>query len=199
MNVRRYMHAEITTVPPDSPLSVARDVMEEHGFGLLLICDPDGTLEGFITRAGLKEIKDWEQPIRRLSHRVQFSVSPSDTLEKAALIMLSNRLVLLPVVEDGKLAGVLSQSELLKGLTLGLGIGLEATRFCIRTRDGNADLYAVVDVLRRHGAHIVSLTRGCVGDEPSELIVRVQNVADKEQLRRDLETELAGADDRTAD
>jgi len=197
MNVRHYMHADITTVPPDAPLSGARDVMDQRGFGLLLVRDADGRLAGFITRAGLKEIKDWNQPVSKMAHRVQFSVSPSDTLEKAALIMLSNRLVLLPVVEDDKLAGVITQSELLRGLTVGLGIGLEATRFSIRLGDGEAEIYDVLDVLRKHEARLVSLTRRPVDERTSEVIVRVQQVEDKERLRSDLEAALGETDDRT--
>jgi CBS domain-containing protein len=58
MNVGRHMQAGTVTVAPDAPLCQARDLMEEHGFGLLLVAATSGTLEGFITRAGLREIKD---------------------------------------------------------------------------------------------------------------------------------------------
>ncbi len=190
MNVRRYMQSKAVTVGPDAPISQARDLMEEHGFGLLLVVTSEGTLEGFITRAGLKGVADWEAPVHRLSHPAKFAVSPDDTLEKAALILLANRLVVLPVVREGKLVGVLTQGELLRGLTHGLGIGLEATRLTVKVRSDSEDLYDVFSVLRAHGAKIVSLAQARTDDGTCEIVLRVQGIEEKERLRTELEAAL---------
>jgi acetoin utilization protein AcuB len=190
MNVEYYMQPGLTTLPPDAPLSAVRDTMEEHGFGLLLLSDAEGKLAGFITRAGIKDVQDWDMPVKKLAHPVRFFVSPEDTLEKAALIMLANRLVVLPVVENDRVIGVITQSELLRGLTVGLGIGLEATRFTVVVRNDSADLYRILDVLEAHGAKLISLMRGKGNGTQSKVILRVQNVLDKAKLRADLESAL---------
>jgi len=198
MNVEQYMQAGVTTLPPESSLATVRDTMEEHGFGLLLLATAEGVLSGFITRAGLKDVKDWDVPVEKLAHPVKFSVEPSDTLEKAALIMLSNRLVLLPVVQDERLVGVITQAELLRGLTVGLGIGMEATRFTARIKEDSSDLYRLFDVLEAHGVTVLSLVQGRRGDGDREVILRVQDAKDKAQLRADLETALRGSSDEEA-
>lgn len=190
MNVDQYMQPGVTTLPPDAPLSAVRDTMDEHGFGLLLIATAEGELKGFITRAGLKDVKDWDVAVEKLSHPVKFFVSPADTLEKAALIMLANRLVVLPVVHEEKLIGVITQAELLKGLTLGLGIGLEATRFTAKVRNDSTDVYQILDVLKKHDAKLLSLVQGQASDTHSEIILRIQGVEDKDKLCSDLETAL---------
>jgi acetoin utilization protein AcuB len=190
MNVRQYMQARAVTVAPDAPISQARDLMEEHGFGLLLVASGEGVLAGFVTRAGLKEITDWEAPVHRFSHPAKFAVSPEDTLEKAALILLANRLVVLPVVQEERLVGVLTQGELLKGLTHGLGIGLEATRLTVKVRSNSEDLYDVFAILRAHGARIVSLAQAGTGDGTCEIVLRIQGIEEKERLRTELETAL---------
>ena len=190
MNVDQYMQPGVTTLPPDSPLSVVRDTMDAHGFGLLLIATSEGMLTGFITRAGLKDIKDWDVAVEKHSHPVKFSVELGDTLEKAALIMLANRLVVLPVVEEERLIGVITQAELLKGLTLGLGIGLEATRFTAKVLNDSDDVYQILDVLKTHGARLISLVQGKRSDTHSEIILRVQGVEDKVKLCDDLEVAL---------
>jgi len=190
MNVRGYMQSGAVTVAPDAPISKARDLMEEHGFGLLLVVAEDGTLAGFVTRAGLKEVADWELPVERFAHPAKFAVAPEDTLEKAALILLSNRLVVLPVTQGEKLIGVITQGELLKGLTHGLGIGLEATRLTVKVRSDSEDLYDVFAILRSHGAKIVSLARAGTEDGTCEIVLRVQGIAEKERLRTELEAAL---------
>lgn len=190
MNVEQYMQPGATALPPDTPLSVVRDTMDAHGFGLLLIATSEGTLTGFITRAGLKDVKDWDMAVDKLSHPVRFFVAPGDTLEKAALIMLANRLVVLPVVQDERLIGVITQAELLKGLTVGLGIGQEATRFTAKVRNDSDDLYQVLQILRTHGAQLISLVQGKRGETHSEVILRIRGVEDKAKLRDELETAL---------
>ncbi len=195
MNVDQYMQSGVTTLPPDAPLSAVRDTMDEHGFGLLLIATPEGELRGFITRAGLKDVKNWDTVVEKLSHPVKFSVSPKDTLEKAALIMLTNRLVVLPVVHEERLIGVITQAELLKGLTLGLGIGLEATRFTAKVRHDSTDVYQILDVLKTHGAKLLSLVQGKKNDTHSEVILRIQGVKDKEALCADLEIALRDSEE----
>ncbi|MBE0636309.1 CBS domain-containing protein [Candidatus Bipolaricaulota bacterium] len=190
MNVDQYMQPGVTTLPPDAPLSVARDTMDAHGFGLLLIATAEAQLTGFITRAGLKDVKDWDVAVEKLAHPVKFSVASDDTLEKAALIMLANRLVVLPVVDDGQLIGVITQAELLKGLTVGLGIGMKATRFTATVRKDSTDVFRMLDVVRQHGARLLSVVQGKSNDTHSEIILRVQDVDDKDALRADLETAL---------
>ena len=190
MNVRQYMQSRAVTVAPDAPISQARDLMEEHGFGLLLVVSDEGVLEGFVTRAGLKEIADWEAPVSRFSHPAKFAVSPEDTLEKATLILLANRLVVLPVVQESKLVGVITQGEVLKGLTHGLGIGLEATRLTVRIRSDSEDLYDVFAILRAHGARIVSLARAGTDGATCEIVLRIQGSEEKERLRAELEAAL---------
>lgn len=195
MNVEQHMQSGVTTLPPDAPLSAVQVTMDEHGFGLLLIATAEGKLTGFITRAGLKDVKDWDAPVDKMTHPVKFSVAPSDTLEKAALIMLSNRLVVLPVVAEERLIGVITQAELLKGLTRALGVGLEATRFTAKIHTGSTDAYRLLDVLEAHGASLISLVQGNDrGSEYREIILRIQGAEDKDRLRADLEAALRASE-----
>ena len=190
MNVGHYMHPDPVTVLPEASLAEARKVMEENGFGILLVATADRNLAGFITKGSLKEVTDWEKPVGEACFATNFAVSPADTLEKAALILLANRLVLLPVVDDGKLVGVITQSEVLRALAKALGIGLEGTRLTVKVRPDSADVYSVIGVLRDHGVKLVSLAQGEGRNGYQDIILRVQGITDKEGLRRDLETAL---------
>jgi len=191
MNVGRYMQQGAVTALPSATLSVVRDVMEKHGFGLLLVAAEDGQLRGFVTRASLKGVTDWDAAVETIAHPARFAVDPSDTLEKAALILLENRLVLLPVTTgDGRLVGVLTQAEVLRGLASGLGIGLEGTRLTVKLGESPEDLYRVLDALREHGARLVSVARGQDGEDRCEVVLRVQDVVDRDALCHTLEARL---------
>lgn len=191
MNVERYMHTGAVSVCGDAPLAEAKKVMEENGFGLLLVTSATDELKGFITKGTLNSVTDWEKPVQSICHEACFAVSPDDTLEKAALILLENRLVLLPVIDgERRLLGVLTQSEILHGLARGFGIGLEAVRLTVRVRRDSQDLHKVLRVLSDHAVHLVSLAQGRVDAAYRDVILRVQGVGDKEALCTALESAL---------
>lgn len=190
MIVGRYMHSDPVTVKADAPLAEAKRVMEENAFGLLLVVSDDEKLRGFITRGSLKGVTDWEVPAGKVCFEARFGVSPTDTVEKAALILLENRLVLLPVVEEERLIGVITQSEILRALADGLGIGLEGTRLTVRVGSDDGDLHRILAVLHKNCVHLVSMAQ-CPKDKAQrEVILRVQGIADKEALRSELEEAL---------
>jgi len=190
MNVGLYMHSDPVTVPADAPLRQAKQVMEENGFGLLLITTAEGALKGFITKGALKEVTDWEVPVEKVCFEARFAVSPNDTLEKAALILLGNQLVLLPVVNDGRLVGVVTQSEILRALACALGIGLEGTRLTVKVRHDTDDLYRVFEILQKNDVHIVSIIQGERDEAYCQIILRTQGITDKKGLRAELEAAL---------
>jgi acetoin utilization protein AcuB len=191
MNVGRHMQRDAVTALPSATVGTIRRVMEEHGFGLLLIASEDGGLQGFVTRASLRGVADDEVAVETVSHPVRFAVQPTDTLEKAALIMLDNRLVLLPVVEADRLVGVITQSEVLRGLADGLGIGLVGTRMEIKLRKDSDDLFRAFDVLREHGVHVVSMASRRENETHRDVVLRLQGIADPEALRLALEARLS--------
>jgi acetoin utilization protein AcuB len=185
------MQRDAVTALPSATVGTIRRVMEEHGFGLLLIASEDGALRGFVTRASLRGVADGEVAVETVSHPVRFAVQPTDTLEKAALIMLDNRLVPLPVVEADRLVGVITQSEVLRGLADGLGIGLVGTRMEIKLRKDSDDLFRTFDVLREHGVHVVSMASRRENETHRDVVLRLQGIADREALRLALEARLS--------
>ena len=192
MKVGLYMRSDQVTVPVSAPISEAKRVMDEKGFSLLLVVDDEGALKGFITKGALKGVTDWETPLEKACFEARFAVSPEDTLEKAALILIDNQLVLLPVVSDGKLVGVISQSDVLRALASALGIGLEGTRISLKLppdSDGKI-VYRILETLDEQDVELVSLARGGKTDRYQELIVRAQGIADKAVLSEKLEAIL---------
>ncbi len=192
MKVSRYMHSDPVTVPVSAPLSEAKRVMDEKGFSLLLVVDEEGALKGFITKGALKGVTDLETPLAKACFEARFAVKPEDTLEKAALIMIDNQLVLLPVVDEEKLVGVISQSEVLRALAHALGIGLEGTRITLKLpqADDGKTIYKVLKTFDEQGVKLVSLARGGKTDIYQELIVRAQEISDKDALTQKLEAIL---------
>jgi len=195
MNVARFMRTDPITVLPSASLADAKRLMDEHGFGLLLVADEAGVLDGFLTRGALKSVADLSLPVSRIRTPVRFAVSPTDTVERAALVLLAHQLVVLPVVDEGHLVGVITQTEVLRAIATGLGIGVEGTRLTIQVRPGSDDVYRALRILGAHEAKLLSVVSGRSSGERHLMILRVQGVADRERLCRELEAALTVDED----
>lgn len=191
MNVSHYMQRDVITVSVDTPIDKAKAIMDENNFGLIFVVGRDALLAGFVSQGMLKEIEDRETPAEKLATPTRFAITPTETIERAAWIMHANRLVLLPVVEDQRLVGILTQLDVLAALADMAGIGLGSMRIAIKIRPETDDLYRALEVLNQFQGKVLSVLRkGTANEQYEEAIIRVQDIKDKEALQAELETIL---------
>lgn len=67
------------------------------------------------TKRALENLK--LRPVRDIMTKTVHSISPDDTLEKASGIMVKHHVNRLPVIENGKLAGIVARSDIIRGLS----------------------------------------------------------------------------------
>jgi acetoin utilization protein AcuB len=85
-------------------------------------------------------------------------VSPDDTVEHVAQLMLENTISGLPVVDaSGQLLGIITQSDVFKAFIHITGIRQGGVQFALRLEDRPGLIKEVVDLLRDKGARFVSL------------------------------------------
>jgi acetoin utilization protein AcuB len=121
MLIRNWMTAPAQVVPPTMEAQVALDRMAELKLRRLPV-EEHGKLVGIVTRGDLEAKLGWDRLIwRRLGRRVQdamtsnpVTVAPEDGLEAAVQLMLKHRIECVPVVEDGKVAGILTETDVFR-------------------------------------------------------------------------------------
>lgn len=57
------------------------------------------------------------RPVRDIMKKPVHSISPEDSLEKASSRMVKYKVNRLPVIENGKLVGIVARSDIIKGLS----------------------------------------------------------------------------------
>lgn len=98
-------------------------------------------------------------------------------IEQAAKLLRDNRISGLPVIDDdGKLIGIITQSDISDAFLYILGINCQGTRLCLRIDDSAQHLLKLMEILSRHNAKIESLVRMEVKDELALLIIRLATV-----------------------
>ena len=146
LSAKDIMTAKVVAVTPETKISeVARILLEKHFNGLPVV-DPEGRLQGIICQEDLIvqqrnlplpsvfTLLDGMIPLsssKHLDREVQkiaattagqamtlhpFTIAPETTVEEVATLMVTKNIHTLPVVEGGKLVGIVGKEDILRTL-----------------------------------------------------------------------------------
>jgi CBS domain-containing protein len=111
----------VHSIGPDVPVLEAVRLMAEHGIGAVLVME-DGQLAGILSerdyarKVVLKGRSSGETPIRQIMSSPVHSVCQDDSLEHCMRTMTERRIRHLPVLQAGRVVGVLSIGDLVKAV-----------------------------------------------------------------------------------
>ncbi len=112
---------EIWSVGPDETILEALQLMAEKKIGALLIME-NGKVKGLFSERDyarkviLKGRLSKDTNVSMVMTDKVFCISPEDTAEQSMALMTDKRIRHLPVVEDGKVVGLISIGDLVKGI-----------------------------------------------------------------------------------
>lgn len=118
MKIKELMAKTVWTCRADEPMSTAAGLMWEHDVGAVPVLGRDENLVGIVTDRDLCMAAYFTgEPlgsvhVERAMSKVIFTVNPSQDVEAAEEIMRSKQIRRLPVVEGGKLVGMISLGDL---------------------------------------------------------------------------------------
>lgn len=126
MTLREVLHAHIPTLWPESTVRDAVDKMDVYQFPALVIVDGERAplaviTEGDVCRASLTRDNMTglgAEPALVYASKDPRVASPDTEIGEAFHTMISSGLTLLPVVEDGRLAGVVLRVDLMHAMLL---------------------------------------------------------------------------------
>ncbi len=112
------MNPSVVTVEPDSSAALAARLISRHNVGALPVCGSDRKLRGMVTDRDivLRCVAAEEDPartaVREVMTRGCASIAPGADCREATRLMAEQQVRRLPVVEEGKLVGIVSLSDL---------------------------------------------------------------------------------------
>jgi len=203
MYIGQIMRTDLVTVPPETTLVEARELIERHRIGHLLVVDGKGRLAGIVSDRDLR--LNWASPATTLSvHELHYllpkvelgaimvdnviTVTPDTTIERAAHIMQTQVISSLPVMAAGRLVGIVTRTDVMGVLLQAIGMGGESRRLGVLVDDRIGRLAEVTAILRDQRINIQSLFCWPVTGFPdiSHLVIRVA-ASDGEQAIAALE------------
>ena len=106
--------------------------------------------------------------IKQVMSSPVISITADTPIEGAARIMADNKIGGLPVVEDGALAGIITETDIFKVLLELLGARTAGVRLTVKSREAKGVLAQITRILADVGANIVSVVAyaGPTSSEP---------------------------------
>ncbi len=117
--VKEVMTRDVVALRPQQPFAQALALLAQHRFRHLLVTDADARLAGVISDRDLLRCMSREADLERVTvadimGAAVVAVQPDTSLSEAAAQMLSRRINCLPVIENDKVCGILTSTDLLQ-------------------------------------------------------------------------------------
>ena len=128
MEMIHIMTRHPETIRPDDSLEKAKEMMDAAGFRRLPVVK-DSTIVGMLTERNLREHSGYlgSTKVNVAMSTPVISVGPNATVQEATRLMLRHKVGGLPVVEHGKIVGIVTTIDMLRAF-LQVVESLERTR-----------------------------------------------------------------------
>ena len=208
MLVRERMSRHPITVTPETSLFDALRIIRDEKVRRLPVVDDKGKLVGIVAEKDLLYVAPspattlsiYEMnyliakiKIGELMTTKVITVEEDTPLEEAARIMADNNISGLPVMKDGELVGMITESDLFRIFLELLGARQPGLRITLGLKEGVGVLAHLTSSLAAMKGDIIALGT-FMGDNPATRIITVKVAGigqpEAEQLARELDAEL---------
>ena len=204
MPVQDWMSKDLVTVDADTSIMKASRIMKQNEIQHLPVLS-QGRLVGIVSDRDLKEAtpsKATTLDIHEMYHLLDtitvkslmpkkiFTITPGETVEKAAAVMLKHHISALPVVDPGgTLAGIITKGDIFRAFVSISGIYQGPLAMGLELPDQPGSIKTVTDIIRTHGGRIASILTGYEGapEGSRQVFIRAKDIKDEQALRQELE------------
>lgn len=199
MLVGQYMTRNVITVGPDTSHRTALDLMREKNIrrlpvvqgnrlvGIVSLEDLLSTAPSPATTLSMYEIVSLldQLKVSQIMVHPVITVGPECPLQDAAQIMLENRVGCLPIMQGGEVAGIITETDIMRVLVILLGGGQPGMNLTLRIKDEPGALANVANAIAQAGGNIVAINALPAQGKSGMIAIKEQG-ADEWTLRGNL-------------
>ncbi|MBO9131222.1 acetoin utilization AcuB family protein [Bacillus sp. 165] len=168
MIVEEIMNQNITSLRPSDTIETALRILTEKGIRHIPIINEKQAVIGIISDRDVRDAspsildtvvsKDaLQQPIERIMKTNVITCHPLDFVEEIAAMFYENRIGCLPVTQENKLIGIVTESVVLHSLVKLTGALEPSSQMEIKVKNEPGILGQVVSIFSKHNINIVSV------------------------------------------
>lgn len=208
MFVSDWMTKKVFTVSPDDSITDAVNLMKEKGIKHIPVVKED-KLKGIISDRDIKEFSPskattldiyelhyllGKTKVREIMKSKVFTTTPDTPVEEAAMLMYDQDIGSLPVMEQGRLVGIISDKDIFRVLVDITGVRHGGQRIFVTVEDRPGSVKEVADIIRKYGCSLQSVLTSYEGVKEGyrEVVIRTKGKGNFKGLKAELEEKFAG-------
>jgi acetoin utilization protein AcuB len=185
------MKRDPVTVGPDDSFRHAMSLIRQKGIRHLPVVE-EGRLVGIVTDRDIRQASPSPATslevhelhyllekvrVRGIMTKNVYTVAPETPIEEAARLMLTHKIGGLPVLREGTLVGIITETDILSAFVEVMGIQQEQTRLELVLEDRPGAFLEVCRIIQEQGGDIVSVVTATAehrGQQTKVLIFRLE-------------------------
>ena len=117
--IRGKPSQDVVTVSPDATVRELLALLAQHNIGALVVCGPDDDVAGIVSeRDVVRRLNDGDSvldgPVSAIMTTSVRSAQPDSQLDDLMTLMTEHRIRHVPVLDDGRLTGIVSIGDVVK-------------------------------------------------------------------------------------
>lgn len=203
MFVSGWMTKKVFTISPDESISNAVSLMKEKKIKHIPVLKDD-RLEGIISDRDIKEYTPSkattldifelhyllaQTKVSEIMKTKIITTTPNTPVEEAAMVMHDQNIGSLPVLDQGKLVGIISDRDIFRVLVDITGVRHGGHRIYITIEDRPGSVKEVADIIRKNGFRLQCVLTSYEGVKEGyrDVVIRTKGKGDYKNLKVELE------------
>jgi acetoin utilization protein AcuB len=203
MYVSDWMTKKVFSVEPDAYLSDALSLMKEKRIKHVPVVK-GGKLKGIISDRDIKEYSPSKATsldiyelhyilantkIREIMTTKIITTTSDAPVEEAAMIMMDSDIGCLPVIDEGCLAGIISDKDIFRALVDITGVRHGGNRICVTIEDRAGSIKEVADIVRKYNFRLQGILTSYEGVREGyrRVVIRTRGKGDLGGMKAEME------------
>ncbi|MDT5018578.1 MAG: hypothetical protein QOD39_4738 [Mycobacterium sp.] len=118
-DILRGKGASVATITPETSVAGLLTELNLHNIGAMVVMSPDGLVGIVSERDVVRKLHELgaeilRRPVSEIMTTMVATCAPTDSVDSLSALMTTNRVRHIPVVEDGRLVGIVSIGDVVK-------------------------------------------------------------------------------------
>ncbi|MGA2314960.1 MAG: CBS and ACT domain-containing protein [Thermodesulfobacteriota bacterium] len=202
--MREKIQRNPVTIGPEASFYEVRNLIHEKGVRHLPVIDKNNMLVGIVTDRDIREAAPSDatllsvQELNYLLGKLKVSsfmtpkdklitINPDTIIEEAVQLMHDNKIGCLPVLEQGKLYGLFTETDALDHLVDIFGFKQKGTRLTLALEDKPGTMLGILELFKKHNINIISIVTPSFMVEGKRIAAIRIKTEDYKEVVKDLE------------
>lgn len=116
LTAREIMTATVVTASPDTTVDDLATLLADNSISGVPVVDYLGRVVGIVTEADILTSRPGNRTVESVMTKEVVAVSADETLQEIAFLLSMRRINRVPVLEEGKLVGIISRADVVRAL-----------------------------------------------------------------------------------